>query len=104
MLLTLMLACPGEPEDSGGETAVDPEICDNATDDDGDTYTDCFDPDCYTAVECERHETNCTDGADEDGDKRQDCADDDCTDDPACAGVENCTNEVDDDEDGATDC
>lgn len=31
----------------------DPEICDNGIDDDGDGYTDCADPECVNAAECQ---------------------------------------------------
>lgn len=103
-LASLLLACPGKEDDTGAtNTAV--EDCANGVDDDGDTYEDCTDPDCYTSLDCVRTETDCTNGADDDGDKRQDCDDPDCAADPSCEGQEaDCTNEVDDDGDGYVDC
>ncbi len=99
-----LVACPGGTDDSG-KTATVAEVCDNTVDDDGDTYVDCVDPDCYTAAVCVRTETDCTNGADDDGDKRQDCDDPDCGGDPACEGQEtDCGNEADDDGDGDIDC
>ena len=101
----LLAACPGGTDDSGKTSGTTAEVCDNVVDDDGDTYVDCVDPDCYTATVCVRTETDCTNGADDDGDKRQDCDDPDCGGDPACAGQEtDCGNEADDDGDGDIDC
>jgi len=60
--------CP----DAGG-----PEVCDDIFDNDGDTFTDCDDPDCAAAPNCLEL---------------------------GCGELDCCGNGVDDDEDGATDC
>ena len=82
-----------------------PEICDNGTDDDGDSLVDCLDVDCAGTVGCATE--NCSDGIDNDGDGRVDCADPVCSGppvaDPACT-PELCDNGVDDDGDGRIDC
>ncbi|PKN44266.1 MAG: hypothetical protein CVU59_12090 [Deltaproteobacteria bacterium HGW-Deltaproteobacteria-17] len=54
-----------------------PEICDNAIDDDGDGTTDCADTDCATALECNLE--ICDNGIDDNGDGAVDCDDEDCT-------------------------
>ena len=61
---------------------VDPEICDNGTDDDGDGKIDCEDDDCVDAcVE------DCDDGKDNDQDGATDCDDDECAGEAHCGVV-----------------
>ena len=68
-----MPPCPG----AGG-----PEICNDAFDNDDDTFTDCADPDCAADPSCT--ESICDDFEDNDGDFLVDCADTDCYTDPLC--------------------
>lgn len=79
------------------------EICNNGTDDDGDTMPDCQDPDCYSHPQCLPPE-NCTNGTDDDGDNLVDCDDPDCSSLELCNPVEICDNVTDDDGDGLSDC
>ena len=58
---------------------VDPEICDNGADDDGDGKIDCEDDDCIdVCIE------DCDDGKDNDQDGATDCDDDECSGDDHC--------------------
>jgi hypothetical protein len=63
---------------------IEPEVCDNAVDDDADGATDCDDSDCFGEAGCVASELNCADGADNDGDGAADCDDPDCDADRAC--------------------
>ncbi len=101
--------CDGQDNDCDGQTdelaECDPEICDNAVDDDGDGAVDCDDVDCAAFPECQAAFELCGNGLDDDGDGAIDCADVDCALDPLCVvPIEDCANEVDDDGDGAVDC
>jgi len=57
--------------------------CSNGTDDDGDTFVDCQDPDCFGPPSC-GVETTCNDTMDNDDDSLTDCED------PDCAGIDGC--------------
>lgn len=59
------------------------EDCSNGIDDDGDTFIDCDDSDCFGDPAC--FESDCDNGADDDNDGATDCADSDCIGDPFCA-------------------
>ena len=127
--------------------------CDDGKDQDGDGLTDCDDPDCEDTAACRpgsggdgsgigvggdnaggapNIETSCTNRVDDDGDGDTDCEDSDCGFHPSCGAVGtggltgsggtpgsggtltgtgggataeyNCSNGVDDDADGQTDC
>jgi hypothetical protein len=53
--------------------------CADGVDDDADGKTDCLDPDCAKAADCEPSgEQTCDDGWDNDGDGLTDCSDHDC--------------------------
>jgi hypothetical protein len=58
--------------------------CDNGIDDDSDSYTDCFDPDCAFDPNCADGENDCDNGIDDDGDGDVDCDDADCSADVDC--------------------
>jgi len=60
------------------------EICDNGTDDNANTYTDCDDPLCFLSPHC--FETDCGDSTDNDGDGDTDCEDGDCWGATSCRG------------------
>ncbi|TNF37664.1 MAG: hypothetical protein EP329_02560 [Deltaproteobacteria bacterium] len=99
--------------------AAVPERCDAASDDDGDGWAACDDPDCNGDVACPVRE-RCANGVDDDGDGAVDCADPNCGGLPCgdtgqtcvagactCLGGEvelACDDGVDDDCDGAFDC
>jgi len=57
--------------------------CADGVDNDGDSLTDCADPDCF-GTPC-APESLCTDGQDNDLDGNADCNDSDCAGDPACS-------------------
>ena len=82
--------------------------CVNGSDDDGDSFIDCNDPDCRGDLACpETVEGICNNGTDDDGDHATDCQDSDCANDPVCQNptTENlCDDAVDNDADLATDC
>lgn len=64
-------------------TASCPElICDDSIDNDGDTFIDCADIDCFNTEIC--GEISCNDGIDNDGNNFTDCEDFNCSGDPAC--------------------
>ena len=80
------------------------EVCDDGTDDDFDGNADCRDSECADTEYCRSFEWDCNDGDDEDGDELIDCADvDDCGEVVFCL-PEICDDEIDNDEDGRTDC
>jgi len=58
-----------------GAANVATEICDNLTDDDGDSDVDCLDADCTGHPACSEI---CDNGIDDDGDTLADCDDGDC--------------------------
>jgi hypothetical protein len=97
-------------DDNSSSNNSNDEICDNGTDDDGDSFTDCDDQDCWSSAACNTNNvTNpeiCSNGTDDDGDGLVDCLDTvDCATAANCqATQENCTNGQDDDGDGAVDC
>ncbi len=70
---------PAAPDAPAAET-----ICDDGTDNDGDTVYDCGDSDCKGAPHCkpdgepESSEARCSDYVDNDSDGHVDCDDDDC--------------------------
>lgn len=79
--------------------------CNDAADNDSDSYTDCDDPDCLGNAACGgTEEGSCSDSSDNDEDGMTDCSDGDCSSDPSCAPSEDCDNYMDDDGDGYTDC
>ena len=61
---------------------VIPEDCDDGLDNDGDTVTDCEDPECRWQLPC--YEDVCDDGIDNDEDGPTDCDDFDCKSLPEC--------------------
>jgi hypothetical protein len=61
---------------------VVPEDCDDDVDNDGDTVTDCDDPECRWVLPC--YEDICDDGIDNDDDGPTDCEDFDCMSLPEC--------------------
>ncbi|NNE28652.1 MAG: T9SS type A sorting domain-containing protein [Saprospiraceae bacterium] len=75
----------------GGTPPPDPEICDNGIDDDGDGLTDCEDPDCSNASNCQTSNPEiCDNGIDDDGDGLTDCADSDCSNASNCQPTGSC--------------
>ena len=92
--------------DNDGNGAIDcadnacdgscPEICDDTRDNDGDARIDCEDIDCTGSCP-----ESCDNGVDDDGDGATDCSDTECND-PSCDEL--CTDARDNDADGATDC
>ncbi len=82
----------------GGFWCLDPENCNNGTDDDGDGYKDCLDTDCYGNPVCDEH---CSDGADNDGNGLTDCDDNACISAPECQS--DVCNGLDDNSDGVPD-
>lgn len=94
------------------------EHCDNDADDDGDSLSDCGDPDCAGHPSCpaggavENTPRACQNGTDDDGDGTIDCDDEGCARLIFCVGrrrptentPERCTNDADDDRDGRVDC
>lgn len=101
--------------------------CTDGTDDDCDGLVDCADPECAMTPVCLGQEVFCANGADDDGDGLPDCLDPDCFADFRCRdagpvpldagpppgdggivdrelGIPACTNGIDDDRDGRTDC
>ncbi|MDA3862754.1 MAG: hypothetical protein PF689_02690 [Deltaproteobacteria bacterium] len=97
-----LLNCAG----SGGDSNNNVELCDNGTDDDGDTLVDCEDADCYSAQACQNLEDEiCNNGIDDDGDSAIDCDDADCVNHNNCKDdPEICDNNIDDDDDDSVDC
>ncbi len=113
--IDLVLDRFGVSVDGSQPTVPENEVCDNDTDDDSDSLTDCADPDCTDyciANYCfkgildgncnpKKEGLNCPDcsdstqpsseicnnSADDDGDTFVDCDDPDCVTDPACASV-----------------
>jgi len=84
--------------------AMGGEVCDNGVDDEGDSWVDCYDPDCDSWPGCGGWET-CDNGVDDDGDAYVDCADPDCSTSTACApSAEVCDDGFDNDGDGDIDC
>jgi len=76
--------CTSSLTSGGFDVVVTPqEICDNTTDDDGDTLADCADPDCTGTTACPTGEI-CGNTTDDDGDGAVDCADAECATDPSC--------------------
>ncbi|MCB9542784.1 MAG: hypothetical protein H6703_10085 [Myxococcales bacterium] len=75
--------------------------CGDGSDDEGDGFIDCDDPDCAGGWPC--REVFCADERDDDGDGLVDCADDECGDSPLCQ-EEDCGDGLDDDGDGLIDC
>jgi hypothetical protein len=80
------------------------EICDNAIDDDSDTFIDCSDSDCFGQTGC-TSEAICNDGLDNDADGFGDCLDSDCNGIGICeySTELTCNDELDNDGDGLTD-
>ncbi len=87
-----------------------PEICDDAFDNDFDGFFDCDDSDCDGHAACGGAETICDDSLDNDADGPVDCADSDCD---GMAGVGGtctsgsepiCDDWFDNDADGQVDC
>ncbi len=100
--------CVSDTCQSGGETE-----CNDGQDNDGDSATDCDDPDCSADPRCSAStEINCDDSVDNDGDSLVDCNDtDDCADHVDCGGVgwnclaiQTCAAECGTDMTCATDC
>jgi len=94
----------GQPTDCATTSA---EICDDGLDNDGDTYFDCDDFECYDDPACKEFE--CGDGLDNDGDGDTDCDDSDCLGTVECpAPTENndtdCADGMDNDGDNMVDC
>ena len=107
-------------------------FCADMRDYDCDMRFDCDDPDCAMSAECRPAVEICNNGRDDDGDGRIDCADPDCRLSSFCRdagptprdagtprdtgpprdagrvtaeiGIAACTNGIDDDRDGRTDC
>lgn len=75
--------------------------CGDESDDDGDGFVDCGDPDCAAGWPCV--EQFCDDERDDDGDGLIDCADPECTASPLCQELD-CGDGIDDDGDGVIDC
>jgi len=74
---------------------VETEICGNSSDDDGDSYIDCVDPDCATDSACTAWPVEvCAGGGDEDGDSYIDCNDPDCVSDYRCSSGISCPSPV----------
>ncbi len=122
--------CRGNPACGCRPTADFEVFCDNGLDEDCDGALDCADMDCAGRPPCARTETICNDGRDDDGDGLIDCRDPDCAFAMNCRdggaprdagrprdggrvdagrvtaeiGVAACTNGIDDDRDGRTDC
>ena len=93
--------------DAGTPDTSTPEICNNRTDDDGDSRVDCDDDDCADDPACTTTAFEvCNNRLDDDGDGRVDCDDADCAGDPSCVttAFEVCNNRLDDDGDGRVDC
>ena len=93
--------------DAGTPDTSTPEICNNRTDDDGDSRVDCDDVDCADDPACTTTAFEvCNNRLDDDGDGRVDCDDADCAGDPSCVttAFEVCNNRLDDDGDGRVDC
>ncbi len=67
------IAVAAEPE-----VKLDPEICDDKIDNNGDHLIDCDDPMCADDKYCTTDPEICDDGIDNDGDGLKDCADSDC--------------------------
>jgi hypothetical protein len=82
------------------------EICDDGVDNDGDSFVDCDDADCYSSPACGGTSEVCNDGVDNDNDGYTDCDDADCSQDTACQGSndEICDNGTDDDGNFLCDC
>lgn len=77
--------------------------CIDGVDNDDDGYTDCEDPECWTASHCTGED--CFNGIDDDEDGFIDCEDPECFSDPNCVTTwEDCENSIDDDGDGWVDC
>jgi len=89
--------------------ACNQESCLGAGDEDNDGWTDCADADCAATPACRRTELCGDQGGDNDGDGLDNCQDPDCCVEAACSTSsacvdEDCTNQQDDDFDGAVDC
>jgi len=65
---------------------LEPEVCDDGFDNDGDGDVDCDDPNCFGLTGCTT-ELNCQDGQDNDGDTVPDCNDSDCASNLFCQPV-----------------
>jgi hypothetical protein len=100
--MLLLSACTGSED----EQFVDPEVCDNRADDDGDGLTDCADEDCREAEACAGEATeHCYDLVDNDRDGDIDCIDEECAVRVVCvAELESCSSGADEDGDGLVDC
>ena len=82
---------------------VDPEVCDDGVDNDGDGDTDCADARCLGYAVCPEL---CDDGVDYDGNGDTDCLHSVCQGEPAgpAEGARNCHDGQDNDLDGDIDC
>ncbi len=82
------------------------DACRDRQDNDGDTLSDCLDPDCDGQAGCQYGtEGACGDGLDNDADGAVDCLDGDCAGEAACEPIEiGCADRLDDDGDGLVDC
>lgn len=81
---------------------LEPEICNNGKDDDGDAKVDCGDLACRAFPACQKE--RCNDQRDNDADGQIDCADSECAGTPTCSEALNCLNGRDDDGNGKVDC
>jgi hypothetical protein len=68
-----------------GESEVGPYACQDGSDDDGDGFIDCQDPECFAEPVCPAVEHACSDGVDNDNNGAADCADIRCA--WACAAL-----------------
>ncbi|MBI2668450.1 hypothetical protein HYX14_01275 [Candidatus Woesearchaeota archaeon] len=100
---------------------IQPEICTDSYDNDGDGLADCKDSDCTTKTgppnpsgvsgSCQLKETSCADLYDNNADGLADCKDTDCVGKAGPAGATcqppqetECANKIDDNKDGKIDC
>ncbi|MHC4695836.1 MAG: hypothetical protein ACYTFA_03725 [Planctomycetota bacterium] len=89
---------------------TEPEVCDDAFDNDFDGLVDCDDLDCDSDAVCGGTETICDDAVDNDNDDSVDCEDADCNGMAGPGGTCNygtetiCSDRFDNDADGSADC
>lgn len=81
---------------------LEPEVCNDQRDNDGDGKVDCGDLACRAFPACQKE--RCNDQRDNDADGQIDCADSECAGTPTCSEALNCLNGRDDDGNGKVDC